>query len=121
MRVVGRTGRRLANSGCRVRLALLNVAQGDWSALRVRLNDGGQDALDLILAGVTRVVTVSEGEIAAAMRIYYSDTHNVVEGAGAAPLAALIRDRDLVAGLRVGLVISGGNVDRDVYRGVLSG
>jgi threonine dehydratase len=54
------------------------------------------------------------------MRVYFSDTHNVAEGAGAAPLAALLQERGNMAGCRVGLVLSGGNVDRAVYARVLS-
>jgi threonine dehydratase len=77
-------------------------------------------AFDIICRGVERVVTVSEAEIRAAMRHYFTDTHNVAEGAGAAPLAALLKERDQVAGQRVGLVLSGGNVDRDVFTSVLA-
>jgi threonine dehydratase len=53
------------------------------------------------------------------MRIYFTDTHNVVEGAGAAALAAALRDREAVAGRKVGVVASGGNVDHDVFANVL--
>ena len=72
-------------------------------------------------AGADRIVTVSDGEIAAAMRHYFSDTHNVAEGAGAAPLAALLQEGPAKAGGRVGLILSGGNIDRGVYAGVLAG
>ena len=65
-------------------------------------------------------MTVSEAEIAAAMRFYFSDTHNVAEGAGAAPLAALLKERAAMERRKVGLVLSGGNVDRDVYARVLA-
>ncbi len=78
-------------------------------------------AVELICRGVDRVVAVSEDEIAAAVRHYFSDTHNVAEGAGAVGLAALLRERERQAGRRVGLVISGGNVDRDVYARILAG
>lgn len=78
------------------------------------------DALEIILAGADRIVTVSEAEIRAAMRVYYTDTHNVVEGAGAAPLAAALKEKDSLRGKRVGVVVSGGNVDIDVFRGVLA-
>jgi threonine dehydratase len=79
------------------------------------------EALDMILAGVERVVTVSEEEIKAAMRAYFADTHNLAEGAGAAPLAALLKEKDRMAGKRVGLVLSGGNIDTPVYRDILAG
>ncbi len=67
-----------------------------------------------------RIVEVSEDEIRGAMRYYFTDTHNVAEGAGAAPLAALLRERELMRGRRAGLVLSGGNVDRTVYAQVLA-
>lgn len=77
-------------------------------------------ALAEILAGADRIVTVSDDAIADAMRAYFSDTHNVAEGAGAAPLAALLAERDAMADRKVGLVLSGGNVDRAVYAGIIS-
>lgn len=83
------------------------------------------EALDIILKGAARIVQVTDDEIAAAMRIYHSDTHNMSEGAGAAPLAALIREldqgRDRMAGKRVGLILSGGNIDLEIYAQVLAG
>jgi threonine dehydratase len=77
------------------------------------------DAFAVIQRGVERIVQVSDSEIEAAMRHYFTDTHNVAEGAGAAPLAALLRDCSQMAGKRVGLVLSGGNVDRETYARVL--
>ena len=79
------------------------------------------EALEVILEGAERVVTVSEDEIEVAMRAYYSDTHNLAEGAGAAPLAALLKEKDTMAGKKVGLILSGGNVDAEVYRRILAG
>src|SRR5262245_36832893 len=76
-------------------------------------------ALAIVVEGADRVVTVSEGEIKAAMRHYFTDTHNVAEGAGAAPLAALLKERASMAGRRVALILSGGNIDRDLYARVL--
>lgn len=78
-------------------------------------------ALEIILKGAERVVTVSEDAIRAAMRHYFTDTDNVAEGAGAAPLAALLQERDRMAGKKVGLVLSGGNVDRELFGAVLGG
>ncbi len=80
-----------------------------------------ESALAIIFAHAERVITVSEDEIKAAMRHYFTDTHNVTEGAGAAPLAALLMERDKMAGKRVALVLSGGNIDREKYAQVLSG
>ncbi len=78
------------------------------------------EAVDVINRGAARVVVVSEDEIAEAMRAYYTDTHNVAEGAGAAALAGLLQERGRMAGKTVGVVLSGGNVDRQVYRCVLA-
>ncbi|MDQ6737580.1 MAG: threonine dehydratase [Gemmatimonadota bacterium] len=77
-------------------------------------------ALDVILAGADRIVEVSDDDIAAAMRAYFTDTHNVAEGAGAAALAAVIQERDLVAGRKIAVVLSGGNVDKSVFAGLLA-
>ena len=78
------------------------------------------DALDVILKGVERVVAVSDHEILAAMGHYFDDTHNIAEGAGAAPLAACLKERDAVAGKSVGLVLTGGNLDREWYMKALA-
>jgi len=77
-------------------------------------------ALAVILKGADRIVSVGDDEIETAMRAYFEDTHQVAEGAGAAALAALLQERDRMAGQRVGLVLSGGNIDRPLYRRVLS-
>jgi len=77
------------------------------------------EALDVILAGVDHIVEVSEEEIAAAMRAIYEDTHNVAEGSAAAALAGLLKERDQQQGKRVGFVLTGGNVDREVFLGAL--
>ncbi len=79
------------------------------------------DALGLILKGADRIVSVSETEIRAAMRHLFTDTHNVAEGAGAAALAALFQEKDRMAGKRVAVIQSGGNLDRELYLSVLSG
>jgi threonine dehydratase len=78
-------------------------------------------ALDIIRKGAARVVRVDEDEIAEAVRAYWAATHNVAEGAGAAPLAALLEQRERMAGKRVGLILSGGNIDTDALRTVLEG
>src|ERR1017187_4647227 len=79
------------------------------------------EALELILRGVDRIVSVSDAEVAAAMRAYFSVTHNVAEGAAGAGLAAVLREHDAVAGRRVGAVLTGGNVDRETFAHVLGG
>ncbi len=96
-----------------------NSADTLADGVAVRVPD--PDALDVILGGAERVVTVTEDEIKSAMRAYFTDTHNVAEGAGAAPLAALIKEKDAMAGRKVGLVLSGGNIDTGLYRDILAG
>ena len=73
------------------------------------------EALRIILAGADRIVTVSDAQIADAMRSYWTDTHNLVEGAGAAPLAALVAESDTMRGRRVALIASGGNIDLPLF------
>ncbi|MCX2546848.1 threonine dehydratase [Pseudomonas sp. COW5] len=77
------------------------------------------EAFDVYGAGAARIVSVSEDEIAEAMRVYYTDTHNLAEGAGSAALAALMQERDRMQGKRVGVILSGGNIDRSVYARVI--
>ena len=78
-------------------------------------------AVDIILRGAERIVRVSEDEIADAVRVYFDDTHHVVEGAGAAALAALLKERSHWAGKRVAVVASGGNIERARFERVLNG
>jgi threonine dehydratase len=78
------------------------------------------EALEIILRGAARIVTVSEAEIRRAMRIMLTDTHNAAEGAGAAPLAAALQERQCLAGKRVALIQSGGNIDRALLAEVLA-
>lgn len=77
------------------------------------------DALDLILRHVERIVTVTDDEVEAAIRIYFSDTHNVAEGAAAAALAAILQDRAALVGRRVGVVFTGGNIDAPTFARIL--
>jgi threonine dehydratase len=79
-----------------------------------------EKALEIVKAGVDRIVTIDDDEAKEAMRIYFAATHNVAEGAGALGLAALLKDRG-AGGVRVGTVLSGGNVDSDTFSGVLDG
>ena len=70
---------------------------------------------------VDRIVEVTDADVAAAMRALFTDTHNVAEGGGAAGLAALLRERDALRGRQAAVVLSGGNVDADVFSAVLAG
>jgi threonine dehydratase len=87
----------------------------DGMAVRVPV----PEALEVILRGAERIVEVSETEITAAMGHLFDDTHNLAEGAGAAPLAALLKEGARPGG-RYGIVLSGGNVDRRLYAEVLA-
>jgi threonine dehydratase len=73
-------------------------------------------ALDIIRRGAARIVTVTDDEVAAAIRACWQDTHNLAEGAGAASLAALMQERGRMAGKRVALVLTGGNIDLELFR-----
>lgn len=74
------------------------------------------DALAIIRKGASRIAQVTDEEIGAAIRAYWTDTHNLAEGAGAAALAAALQDKRKLQGKRVGLVLSGGNIDFDLFR-----
>ena len=79
------------------------------------------NAMDIIWKNVTRIVEVSDAEIAVAMRAIFQDTHNVAEGAAAAALAGAIQEKEANRGKRIGVVLTGGNVDANVFARVLSG
>ena len=73
-----------------------------------------------LCAGLAGFVTVSEGEIAAALRLLLRTTHNLAEGAGAAGLAGLMKLRGTLSGKTVGVVLSGSNIDAATLRRVLN-
>jgi threonine dehydratase len=79
------------------------------------------DALAAIRRGAERIVTVGEEAIAGAIRLLHRATHNTCEGAGAAALAALMKERDAMRGKRVAIILSGGNIDAPHFATVLSG
>ena len=83
--------------------------------------DPQQEALTIIKGGAARILQLSEDDIAEAVRAYFQDTHNVAEGAGAAPLAGLLQERARMIGRRVAVILSGGNIDASVYRRILLG
>jgi threonine dehydratase len=78
------------------------------------------EALEAILAGADRIVQVSDDEVKSAMRDLYRCTHNLAEGAGAAPFAALLKDPER-KGSRFAVILSGGNIDREMYLEALAG
>ncbi len=76
-------------------------------------------AVEIIRAGADRVLRVSEDAMVAAIGHYFTDTHNLAEGAGAAALAALLQEKEKMAGKKVGLILSGGNLDKDLFQRAL--
>ena len=77
-------------------------------------------ALEIILRGADRIIEVTDQQIAQAMRLYFTHTHNISEGAGAAALAGLTLERDSLQGKRAGVILTGGNIDMDLYQKVLA-
>lgn len=78
------------------------------------------EALSMMRENVSRIVKVEDDEVLAAIDHYFSDTHNIAEGAGAAPLAALLQEKSLNAGQQVGVILSGGNIDKSLYTQALA-
>lgn len=89
----------------------------DGMAVRVPV----ADAFAIYSKGAARILTVSDDEVAEAIRAYYTDTHNLAEGAGAAPLAGLIQERDAMRGKTVAVILCGGNIDTEWFLEVMAG
>lgn len=79
------------------------------------------EALQIYRHGAARVVAVDDQTIAEAIRLYFRTTHNAAEGAGAAPLAALMLERERQKNCRSAVILCGGNIDTEVFTQVLSG
>lgn len=101
------------------RLVETNSARtfADGMAVRVPV----QAAFDIYSKGAARIISVSDDEVAQAIRLYYSATHNLSEGAGAAPLAGLLQERTLMVGKKAGVILCGGNVDTAWFQTILAG
>jgi threonine dehydratase len=95
-----------------------NSADTFAGGLAVRVPD--EAALGVIRRHAARIVTVSEDEMKAATRIIFSDTHNIAEGAGAAPLAAALQERDRLKSKKIAVIQSGGNIDRPLFAEILT-
>ena len=78
-------------------------------------------AFEIVRAGAERIVRVADAQVAEAIRAYWTDTHNLAEGAGAAPLAALLAEREAMRGRKVGVILCGGNIDLPLAMRVLAG
>jgi threonine dehydratase len=96
-----------------------NSASTFADGVAVRVPD--EHALQVIRSGAAAIVEVSDDEIASAIRSYHEDTHNLAEGAGAAALAAIAVDRERTRGRKIGVILSGGNIDRTWAACVLGG
>ena len=79
-----------------------------------------ETTFDIIRGGISEIITVSEEEIKSSIRLLLETTHNLAEGAGAAPLAAGIKIGDQLRGKKVVIVLSGGNIDVATLRWVLT-
>ncbi len=90
--------------------------RADTKADGIAVRQPDPEALRIILAGADRIVTVTDHQIAAAIGAYWTDSHNLIEGAGAAPLAALLQESPAMQGRRVALIASGGNIDLPLFR-----
>jgi threonine dehydratase len=93
------------------------VTFADGMAVRIP----SAEAFEIIRRGADRLVEVSDDEIAEAIRVLYADTHTLAEGAGAAALAALMQERDVLRGKQAGVIVSGQNIDRPWMATVLAG
>ncbi len=100
---------------------LIETNSADTIADGVAVRIPVAEAFEIYAKGADRIVAVNDDEVAEAMRIYYRDTHNVAEGAGAASLAALLKEKDEMHGKEVGVILSGGNVDLPIYTDILAG
>lgn len=97
--------------------APVSTQLADGMACRV----ADEEPLAMMLREVDDVIAVTDDEVAAAMRLMFSATHNVAEGAGAASLAAALQQCGRWQGRTIGVTLCGGNVDRNVFARVLAG
>ena len=100
---------------------LIETESADTFADGVAVRVPVQDAFDIYSRGAERIVAVTDDEVAGAMRLYYRAAHNVAEGAGAASLAALVKESAQMAGKKVSVILTGGNIDTDWYTQILEG
>jgi threonine dehydratase len=98
----------------------VNTNTADTLADGVACRAPDAQAVKIICEGADRIVRIEEDEFLDAMAAYFVDTHNAAEGAAGGPLAGLLKEREKMAGKKVGLIMSGGNSDRDMFRDVLA-
>ena len=95
--------------------------RADVRRRRRRRDDRIRSPWASILDGAERVVTVTDDEIAEAARLLFATTHNTAEGAGAAALAALTKERPERPDVRAGVILTGGNIDTAMFATILGG
>ncbi|MFP6807755.1 MAG: threonine dehydratase [Pseudomonadales bacterium] len=83
------------------------------------IRNPNREALDVMMGEVDHIVEVSDDEVLGAIAAYFTDTHNVVEGAGAAGLAALLKEKERSEDLKTGIICSGGNITKELFRHAL--
>ncbi len=98
----------------------VNTNTADTIADGVACRAPNAEAVEIICNGADRIVRIEEDEFLDAMAAYFVDTHNAAESAAGGPLAGLLKERDMMAGKKVGLIMSGGNSDREMFRDVLA-
>lgn len=98
----------------------IGTNSADTLADGLAVRNPSADALEVICDEVSRIVSVEDEEVLMAMGHLFTDTHNVAEGAGAAGLAAVMKERDELKGFRIGTVLTGGNVNQAIYRRALA-
>ncbi|MEM7696475.1 MAG: threonine dehydratase [Pseudomonadota bacterium] len=99
----------------------LSTPRADTFADGMAVRDPVEAAFAIYGKGAARIVSVSDDAIAQAVRLFFATTHNVAEGAGAAPLAALMAEREHQAGKTSAVILCGGNIDTAVFAAVLAG
>jgi threonine dehydratase len=117
--VVARKAPAMALSFAAGKAVPTNSAQTFADGMATR--DPRPEAVTIIKRGAARILQLGEDDIAEAVRAYFQDTHNVAEGAGAAPLAGLMQERARMTGKKVAVVLSGGNIDTSIYQRILAG
>ena len=98
---------------------VVSTASANTFADGVACRTPSDEAFEIIHQHVARVITVPEASIEEAIRLYYRTTHNLVEGAGAVALAGLLKEKTRIRGKCSGVVLTGGNIDRELYLKIL--
>ncbi len=94
----------------------IETASSDTVADGLAVRQPNEQALEFIIKGASRIVALKEEQILDAIAFLFRDTHNIAEGAGAGPLAALLAEKEKMRGRKVGLILSGGNIDWELFR-----